>query len=72
MRKGCVRFVLLEASDTEVISLFTRIDKILRTTSLLLFSFCFSFAFKELSSCHTHRILPLSSGDNSEDAAITA
>jgi hypothetical protein len=74
MRKGCVRFVWVEANDIiKVRFLFTRLDKILRTTSLLLFSFCFSFAFKELSSCHTHRTLPLSSGDeNSEDAAIMA
>ena len=47
--------------------------KYLRTTSLLLFRLFFSFALKELSSCHTHRTLPLSSEDeSSEDAAITA
>lgn len=53
---------------------FTRFDgHILRTTILVFFRFGFSFALRELSSSHTQRALPDSSGDdNSDEAAITA
>jgi hypothetical protein len=53
---------------SQVRFLFTGLDKILRTTSLLQFRFCFSIAFTELSSCPQKP----SGDDNSEDAAIRA
>jgi hypothetical protein len=65
MRKGYVRFVWVEANETQTRFLFTDSVK-LRTMSLPHFSFCFFTAFTELSSCHP------SGHDNSEDAAIRA